>query len=293
MTPTKNHYDLLGISRAANAHEIKAAYRKQIKQHHPDRLLGKRAEYVRRDELDRVKALDLEIEQAKAVCQQLNLAYGVLSDPYKRQLYDMGNRPRYSGQTYKTPDTPRHTTTYTTRHAYGKPSKTTHSKNWLRVAGVFFTLTFLTSIWNMLDDDKKPYETSLQGGVPLNSSYELEGEQKGDIAYAQQQYNEAILYYNSAISFSPEYQIYYKRGLAYRGLNDQTSALADFSLVILIEPTFADVYRERGLLYFERWQQTQSPVDRTNALADLTHYQTLAHPQIESQVTSALMQMGQ
>jgi molecular chaperone DnaJ len=64
----RDYYEVLGVSREAEATEIKKAYRRMAMDHHPDRNPGsKEAE-------DRFK------EAAEA--------YEVLSDPEKRQLYD-------------------------------------------------------------------------------------------------------------------------------------------------------------------------------------------------------------
>ena len=64
----QDYYAVLGVNKGASDADIKKAYRKMAKKHHPDRNPGdKSAE-----------------EQFKAVQQ----AYEVLSDPQKRQVYD-------------------------------------------------------------------------------------------------------------------------------------------------------------------------------------------------------------
>jgi molecular chaperone DnaJ len=81
-TATKNLYEVLGIPKNASQDEIKKAYRKLARQHHPDRNPGnKEAE-----------------ERFKAV----QGAYDVLSDPEKRKQYDTfgsadGRRPAGAG----------------------------------------------------------------------------------------------------------------------------------------------------------------------------------------------------
>jgi len=66
----KDPYEILGVKRDATADEIRAAYRKLAKQHHPDLNPGKR---------------EAE-EQFKAV----NAAHDLLSDPQKRARFDRG-----------------------------------------------------------------------------------------------------------------------------------------------------------------------------------------------------------
>ena len=64
-----NHYDVLGVSRDATQEDIKRAYRNLARRHHPDANPGDQAAVERFKEVGR--------------------AYEVLSDPGKRQRYDM------------------------------------------------------------------------------------------------------------------------------------------------------------------------------------------------------------
>ena len=69
----KDHYGLLGVKRAAQAGEIKAAYFNLIKAYHPDRV---------RDPALAPLALQ--------VFRELTVAQATLSDPAKRSAYDKG-----------------------------------------------------------------------------------------------------------------------------------------------------------------------------------------------------------
>jgi molecular chaperone DnaJ len=64
----KDYYSILGVGRKASAKEIKQAYRKLARKHHPD-----------------VNAGDKDSE---AKFKEINQAYEVLSDPGKRKKYD-------------------------------------------------------------------------------------------------------------------------------------------------------------------------------------------------------------
>ena len=78
----KDYYKTLGIAKTADAAAIKKAYRKLVRQYHPDVSKEKNAD---------------------AMTKELNEAYGVLGDAEKRTAYDdLGNRPR-AGQDFQPP----------------------------------------------------------------------------------------------------------------------------------------------------------------------------------------------
>src|SRR5579864_3414773 len=63
-----DYYKTLGVSREADADEIRKAYRKLARKHHPDLNPGDKAAE------DRFK--------------QVQVAYDILSEPKKKQMYD-------------------------------------------------------------------------------------------------------------------------------------------------------------------------------------------------------------
>jgi len=68
MTMNKDYYEILSVSRSASADEIKSAYRRLARKHHPDVAENK--------------------GEAEAHFKEINQAYAVLSDPEKRAFYD-------------------------------------------------------------------------------------------------------------------------------------------------------------------------------------------------------------
>ena len=76
MTAERDYYEVLGVERGAGDAEIKRAFRKLAQQHHPD-----------------VSADPAAQERFK----EINEAYQVLSDPQRRQAYDMFGRAGVGG----------------------------------------------------------------------------------------------------------------------------------------------------------------------------------------------------
>ena len=65
----RDYYEILGVSQSASADEIKRAYRRLAREHHPD------VNHDRRDD-------------AEAQFKEIGAAYAVLSDQNKRDRYD-------------------------------------------------------------------------------------------------------------------------------------------------------------------------------------------------------------
>jgi curved DNA-binding protein CbpA len=87
-----NHYRTLGVARDASRQEIKDAYRRLVRQHHPD-------------------ANPDDNGVSEALMKQVLTAYATLSDPHKRTRYDADVRLQASD------DTPEERPSTVTHHA--------------------------------------------------------------------------------------------------------------------------------------------------------------------------------
>jgi DnaJ homolog subfamily C member 3 len=74
---TKDYYKVLGLTRDADELQIKSAYRKMVKIHHPDKAHKQ----------------GITKEDAEKKMAAVNEAYEILSDPELKQRYDQGDDP--------------------------------------------------------------------------------------------------------------------------------------------------------------------------------------------------------
>ena len=74
----RDYYEILGVERGCEPDGLKAAFRKQAMEHHPDRNGG--------------------CEEAEGRFKEINEAYSILSDPQKRAAYDRFGHAGVNGQ---------------------------------------------------------------------------------------------------------------------------------------------------------------------------------------------------
>lgn len=78
----KDYYKVIGVPRDADERQIKSAYRKLSKVHHPDKAVKQ----------------GLTKEAAEKKMAEINEAYEILSDPELRARFDRGDDPNSKGQ---------------------------------------------------------------------------------------------------------------------------------------------------------------------------------------------------
>ncbi len=212
-------YDILGIPSSSSFEEIKAAYKKLAKQHHPDKNAGS----------------NWHEEQFK----KINQSYQVLSDPVKRKQYD--DRLEYEAfqkqkKTYVNPTIPKQKTeNRNPRPSTKRPVKKKNSfdyETYLIIAGIFLFIGvggyFLYNFMNHYTAED------------LYSKAE-EFDKRG-------RYKEAFMLYTDALSFDKNYSEAYERRAAARinSIEDYTGAEYDYTNAIIYSQ------KPSSTLYFKR-----------------------------------------
>jgi curved DNA-binding protein CbpA len=227
MSPTL--YDILGIPSSSTTEEIKAAYKKLAKQHHPDKNAGS----------------NWHEEQFK----KINQAYQVLSDASKRRQYDSRLEYEAFQQQNKTNGNnsrPTPKTEYKRSVYASKKSKSAKNsalyKIYLIIAGVF-----------------------LFTGIAGYFFYDFMNHYTAEDLYKQAKeldktgrYKEAFMLYTDALSFDNKYsEAYEKRAVAsINAIEDYKSAEYDYTNAIIYskEPS-ANLYFKRAkcLLHLKKY----------------------------------------
>src|SRR3972149_168548 len=87
-TDSSDYYAILGVAKNAPLDEIKAQYKKLVKENHPDQYNGLKSRYEQNGDNALLKLIKEKILESERFCKLLNEAFGMLSDPVKRKQYD-------------------------------------------------------------------------------------------------------------------------------------------------------------------------------------------------------------
>lgn len=124
----KDYYQTLGVPENASEEDIKKAFRKLAFQHHPDKNIGHEKE-------------------AEQKFKDINEAYGVLSDPVKRQQYDMARKGVFAGAGSGSPQGFRYSQDDIFRDTFGNQSTMDDLNRMFAQAGLRFDEDFLRRVF--------------------------------------------------------------------------------------------------------------------------------------------------
>lgn len=165
-----NFYEILGVRADASHEDVKRAYREQMRRYHPDAFAGQMNKAKQNGDLKAMRTLERQIEESKQKTKQLNTAYDVLSDPTKRQTYDLKRAgvPQNRGAAYSQDADPYRSGPYASRDAHNpyrqarpqaprprprpNPQNDTFPTVWFAVLGIgiLMGLGFLYSVFASL-----------------------------------------------------------------------------------------------------------------------------------------------
>jgi len=221
MQDSHNYYQILEVSPGATQQEIKKAYRRLVRQYHPD------------SHPDNPDAT----ERFRVICE----AYQVLSDEVKRSQYDQEVQPQSN---------PSKTESMTAQDFYVRAVSKALAKNYQGAVkdcdqAISLNPNFVDAYvergaaYYKLGNARGTLQDCNQA-LRINSqfapAYYYQGRARYRLGYSQA----AIDAYTQAIAYdSTHAQAYYRRGLAHKDLNEVESAIADFHQA-------AQLLREQG-----------------------------------------------
>jgi hypothetical protein len=158
-----DYYTILGVPENATQYQIKTAYRKRMKEVHPD-LAG----------LDDA----IEKKRRERLAKQINEVYITLSDPHRRRLYDLYRRadayrpPQPGARTYRPPYP--HSEPYRTQQSratsYGRSGK---PDSRLMRAFVLIGLGVLITLFSTVMSALNTSTSTGTGGISGSNGYNL------------------------------------------------------------------------------------------------------------------------
>lgn len=255
--PIKNYYTVLGVESTATQDEIKLAYRKLVRQFHPDRNYG-----------------NPSFEEHFKLIQE---AYDALKDPKKRDNYDA----RLAYDTYTSDPVEYVKFIKEQRNKPRKYKKPNPKKKKIRrklifnsggaaialiilAVGIFNVVTLKSS--RTADVEQQPKALSIGEFTYEDSAPQLADEyyHKAINYFDERNFKLSLIYLQKALDVSPEDpKLYFNRGLIYYLKRKHKQALKDFNRTIKLDPTYENAYWVRAKLKYEM-------DDNKGAIADFT-----------------------
>lgn len=321
MPESKNHYHVLQVENSADLDAIKRAYRQQVRRFHPDQYVAERVRLQKNGDHAALQHLEEQIERAKHMTQRINEAYGVLSDPARRALYDRSlseiRQQEYQNQIRQQrarQDIDDGRRTVKTRQHRPKATPKGDKLPWAILVAFVLVLLFTTAAFStFLSTLNEPFTQYVPNNATAEgviTSRDLQATANAEhattvarmtlvarptatprsleenVRAAQNLYDlgifdHAIDLFNRAIEQDQTNStLYLQRARSYAALFQQGDnqaggeALRDYNAALSYGGASDPIQRERGLLYYDLWQQVKDPEHLRSALADLQAYAT-------------------
>ena len=272
--PIITHYQILGVKDDATAEEIAAAYRKKIKQWHPDICRLPEAEEKMRD---------------------LNKAAEVLLDPARRKDYDIFLAKESSlfqkATSWALKDQPEHAHPLVSDH--GGPASEPVKKRrtgsykdpWIQHNAIRFAAGFCAAVLVLVvlvvagliattSPDVRSGISSPSIGPPVSpvttSVSAQPAIEQGNELFEAGDYEGALRLYDTAIAGNPDLakkEVWYNRGVAQAVLGHYTAVSQSFDRVLALSPDDSLALAQKGaaLIGLGRYEESLQYTDRTLA----------------------------
>lgn len=258
----KNYYKTLGVESSASQDEIKAAYRKLVRQYHPDKNSG-REEFFKQIQ----EAYETLSDERKRDTYDAKLAYeNYTSDPIElaKFLRDQKNKPKK----YKPPVIEEEE-----EEEFAERKPVFNST----VALILGIVVLIAGANVVILKDKifpaKGVEKSESGKhsdyMPDASSQKLLDEYfvRAMKYFHEKNFEFALLYFSKAFEVAPnEPKLFFNRGLCYYASKNFSAALDDLNKTIQLNPSYKNAYWIRAKLKYDMDNNESAIADFTEAI---------------------------
>ncbi len=248
----RNYYTILGVASGAAQDEIKAAYRRLVRQFHPDKNYGNEKHF-----------------------KLIQEAYEVLSDEKKRDHFDA----QLAYETYtKDPD---ELTKFLKDQKYKpkryrapRPESEEQPKRKLvfnSTSALVASIVVLVALVNVIifrgrlaSDSEDEIQHTNYGYEASNEKLTQEYFQKAMNYFHEQNHEFALIYFKKAIELSPnDAKLHFNKGLAHYVAKEYKEALYELNQTVKLNPDYKNVFWVRAKLKYDL-------DDNPGAIADFT-----------------------
>lgn len=258
----KNYYKVLGIESTATQDEVKAAYRKLVRQYHPDKNSG-REEFFKQIQ----EAYETLSDEKKRDTYDAKLAYeNYTSDPIElaKFLRDQKNKPKK----YKPPVVEEEE-----EEEEVEEKKPVFNSTVALIAGIVLLIAGANVV---ILKDKIFSDKQVKKEAANYSEYKYDASnqklmdeyfQRAMKYFHEKNYEFALLYFSKAFEVAPnEPKLFFNRGVCHYAFKNFSAALDDLNKTIELNPSFKNAYWIRAKLKYDMDNNESAIADFTEAI---------------------------